>query len=71
MSLGDKIATLAAELQIQNGFLSKHLISDEAYQSADYRRSMFVKAIVANERASLRNRAVRERGTSEDGSSTA
>ena len=59
VSHDDKITILAKELQSQNGFLSHALISEEIYNSDEYRRSMFVREIVANNRVNLRNRALR------------
>ena len=69
VSLDNKIAILAEELDSQNAFLSKHLISDSIYNTIEYSKSKFVQEIVANNRQNLRNRATRDRGLSEDRSS--
>ena len=57
VSLDDRISILTTELSIQNGFLSTTLESDAIYDSNEYRRSMFIKEVVANNRINRQNRA--------------
>lgn len=55
-TLDDGIKLLSDELSFQNGFLSTELSSDAIYNTQLYRRSKFIREIVANNRINLRNR---------------
>ena len=48
--LQENAQRLSNELESQNGFLTKNLESNSIYESDKYRRSMFIRDIVANNR---------------------
>lgn len=60
-SLEDHIKILQDELVKQNSFLKNGLESDSVYDSEEYRRSIFVREIVANNRIIRRKRTVSNR----------
>ena len=61
VNLNEKIFLLSRELDKQNGFLSVELSSDMIFQSEQYKKSMFIREIVKNNRINLQNRLKRDR----------
>lgn len=59
VSFEDRVTLLSDELSAQNGFLSYELSSDLIYNSDPYRKSMFIREIVANNRMNLAYRKSR------------
>ena len=59
VSLQDRITILSKELSAQNRFLSTKLESESIFDTDEYRKSGFIKEVVANNRINRRKRNAR------------
>ena len=62
--MDDRETLLSNELANQNRFLSAELSSYSIFDSDEYRKSMFVKEVVTNNRLNIKNRMARDRKAS-------